>query len=366
MNRPRERAVQYDMLRVLLMIVVVLGHANFLVETGENGVDGVNYTAFFDYASPLFTPLYEGMVRVVNWIYSFHMSLFFMLSGAVACLGRPPASFGEQCRKKGKRLVLPYFTYGLLFLLPLRFISGYYATGQSLKSAVGYFLGLEQYGHLWFLVALFWCFVLFYPIGKYVMPKSVPAGVAAALGVQLLLQASGLTVFCLSFVSYYFIYFALGYAFEHYRPVVHSFVQGRRGLGPALFLALALLLALNLGFGLAVPRLYATLLNGGLVYMLCCWLVGHTGVEKTRFFGVMVEYSMYIYLLHNPMNYLILAVTARFGVLRFTWGVVAYYFARILGVVIASLVLGWAIQKLREWGKARLARLFPVRETERQ
>ena len=32
-------------------------------------------------------------------------------------------------------------------------------------------------GHLWFLIALFWCFVIFYPLEKYVFRRNIFCGI---------------------------------------------------------------------------------------------------------------------------------------------------------------------------------------------
>lgn len=51
----------------------------------------------------------------VKYIYSFHMPLFFILSGAVFS-GPQAASPGEYLRKKARRLIVPYFTMAFLCL----------------------------------------------------------------------------------------------------------------------------------------------------------------------------------------------------------------------------------------------------------
>ena len=51
-----------------------------------------------------------GVPYLSTWIYTFHMPLFFFLSGIVFS-GRK-YRFGEYLKRKMKSLVLPYFTLG--------------------------------------------------------------------------------------------------------------------------------------------------------------------------------------------------------------------------------------------------------------
>ena len=60
--------------------------------------------------------------RLTIFIYSFHMPLFFMLSGAVFA-SSPVVSFKTLVKKKTKRLILPYFVYGFAFMFLIFILS---------------------------------------------------------------------------------------------------------------------------------------------------------------------------------------------------------------------------------------------------
>ena len=60
-----------------------------------------------------------------GWVYGFYMPLFFVLSGAVLAL-RPIDKFDTIVQSKIKRLLIPYFICGWLFMLPIKYIGNFY------------------------------------------------------------------------------------------------------------------------------------------------------------------------------------------------------------------------------------------------
>lgn len=152
----------YDWVRLIATIFVVVGHASYISMTTTYG--GVQY----DLPSNL-NPIYYSSVltwirSLQNWVYGFHMPLFFMLSGAAMGL-KPIPTFDSFIKNKVKRLLVPYFVYGWFFMLPLKRIGNFY-NNETLKQAMQGFLSGEDSGHLWFLTALFWCMVVFVAIVK--------------------------------------------------------------------------------------------------------------------------------------------------------------------------------------------------------
>lgn len=117
----------------------------------------------------------EGLVK--QFIYSFHMPLFFILAGVFAKNKEDISSFKDYTRKNAKRLLLPY----VVTMLMLCAWGGIQAIA---KRDIGFFLrhlfsmvtasadgwqskwGLIYAGPMWFLVALFWVRELFYGIQR--------------------------------------------------------------------------------------------------------------------------------------------------------------------------------------------------------
>ena len=96
-----------------------------------------------------------------EWIYTFHMPLFFFLSGCVFSAKKP---FLEFLKKKCKALLVPYFCMGLLVIL-FQFLF-YSHEGESLSGDLLLkfrdLLVQIRCWDLWYLACLFWMNIIFY------------------------------------------------------------------------------------------------------------------------------------------------------------------------------------------------------------
>lgn len=83
---------------------------------------------------------------IVRWLYTFHIPLFFFLSGYVF---NPNKSFKDLIQSKSRSLLLPYLTLGI----PLIIINLFY--GYKLPNLICLFIIQERMFPLWFITALF-------------------------------------------------------------------------------------------------------------------------------------------------------------------------------------------------------------------
>jgi len=90
------------------------------------------------------------------WIYSFHIPLFFFLSGYLFNENRPFIPF---LRKKIKTLLIPYIFFSFLYIcFDKNFVISFY----SLKTICADFVLQQRYTPLWFISCLFVANILFY------------------------------------------------------------------------------------------------------------------------------------------------------------------------------------------------------------
>ncbi len=128
----KERMHYLDLLKGIGIVLVVLGH-----------------NSFHDY--------------VTQAIYFFHMPLFFVISGFLDKL--EGVSFGDYFRKKMKRLMYPYITFGVLIIIYntlFDILSGSRSSAKLMKRIAALAYGnliwennSEYIGTLWFLAGLF-------------------------------------------------------------------------------------------------------------------------------------------------------------------------------------------------------------------
>lgn len=121
----------------------------------------------------LFIVLGHTIVHSINcgtlfkFLYSFHVALFFIISGYVFDI-KNDESFFAFVKKKFFRIMIPYFVWAILFLIPYMLfgqgISGELNTNSSFQLkkqimnilyGIGYNSALKQNSSLWFLPALF-------------------------------------------------------------------------------------------------------------------------------------------------------------------------------------------------------------------
>ncbi|MEO0289433.1 MAG: acyltransferase family protein [candidate division WOR-3 bacterium] len=98
-----------------------------------------------------------------TFIYSFHMPLFFIISGFLLKI---ESNFKEFFLKRFKRLILPYFIFSFLTYLFWIFVTGRHGIGLVseigyLKPVIGTLIGLSHNDYLVHNISLWFLYVLF-------------------------------------------------------------------------------------------------------------------------------------------------------------------------------------------------------------
>ena len=176
---------EIDSLKGFSIFLVVLGHAiiYFPINLHENV-----------YCEILF--------KILS---SVHMPLFFAISGF--CFSYRD-NYREFILKKIKRLVIPYFVFNLLDIIPRTMLQQLVNRPQSIPDSIKDILLYG--GEYWFLYTLFVIFII-YPIIHKFQSKSFIRQII--VGVVLLAAAivkKPTNIFTLSAVSYYLVFFNFG------------------------------------------------------------------------------------------------------------------------------------------------------------
>lgn len=157
-----KRAVELDLMRILLTLTVILGHSRYLEWVPYDLVNGD--TCVLPANAAYWGNILSYADKLCSFIYGFHMPLFFVLSGIVAYVTKETtfSSFDKLVINKIRRLLIPYVVYGLLWMIPWRVFAQVYDK-ENIHTALEGLFNFTFSGHLWFLPALFCVFIMFYP-----------------------------------------------------------------------------------------------------------------------------------------------------------------------------------------------------------
>ncbi len=285
----RDRGIQ--ICRVVGMILVVIGHAC---------APFAGHWHHYYFQSPD-----KILSAVYGFIYMFHMHLFFMISGFLWRKDRFTSIF-DLIMNKAKRLLIPLISVFILYLMPIRFYTGWYE-GVSDSLCVGYLLAIKNLdiGHLWFLLTLFLIFVLMWGIEEWVTNQFI----------------ANLIVITVYVVSYYIdIPFRIGefliyFWVSHILCVYHhdGWYLKKSRKKTLCILVLSLLACL---VSLGIKRAFDGLIQyiGGLVFpigiFVILYLLGDLIIKEhakhITFIDELDQYSMGVYLFHEPFMYVLL------------------------------------------------------------
>lgn len=335
----RKKVSVYEWIRIIGTIFVVIGHSAYVSISSQYGE--INY-AMPEHLAQLFP--FKALDAISRYIAAFHMPLFFFLSGAVLHL-KPLKPLKEFIIGKSKRLLIPYVFVGLLFMFPIKYFTGFYSSDSFIKSVLSFFVSTGDSGHLWFLVALFLCMIIFVLMVK-ILTKFNLYNEYALLLISIILQwisASNITTEVLGIKKAlgYIFWFALGYCFEKIRKAI--------SIKQALFLSICyvMLLCLNSLELIILPYEMIILVNCFGIYLVSeLFSMLFSKIEENKAYKIFVRNLFNIYLFHDPLEYIVLKLFMDSNWLNNDLGCYIYMFCRIVVVIIVSVLIGEILRVL--------------------
>lgn len=287
------------MMRIVALFLVFFGHSVLFY------VDN----PFWQLRSPEESDFAEWSIL---FIFYFTIPIFVFVSGFLLAKSdqNRPQSLRKIISSRFKRLIIPWFLVGTLWLVPictLFDIPAYqHPMGTSLMAGYQNFL-LGQYAeHLWFLLALFWATlsgVLLLPIVKKRMFASIAITLLMALAAQLFL--SSVDYYRLSMIALPILCFGFGMFFYHAKERVETLSANRkRVLLLMLFVFMVTLICFD-------RRMNGNLYLGWLISVMGCVLFYYlfeflqdkkitSKVCSGRFYKWIESNNMEYYLFHYP------------------------------------------------------------------
>lgn len=141
-DKAKIRITYFDIAKGIGILLVLIGHL-------QNDI-------IFSY-SPY-------ILSLCSWIFSFHMPLFFIISGMlIACKKEDGKDLRETIHRKFRSIMIPYFWFSLIYILIVLYslLISKVVPLNTLFIQLWYVFGMYGMNVLWFLPALFTAEVLF-------------------------------------------------------------------------------------------------------------------------------------------------------------------------------------------------------------
>lgn len=332
-----KKVVEYDIIRVLALLLVVVGHCDFIK---SHGVDVSNIIS----ENLITYEMFEDNVRA--WIYSFHMPLFIMMSGAMYAIVRSKYTNFEYIKNRFKRLIVPYLVCGTLFAFPIKYISGYFIGDSIIKAYIKSVLTASMPGHLWFLWVLFVVSILMCACLDSFAYRKMGGGTFLLIFLIVnIVSPKGEYYFQIYRILEYPFYYLLGYYFEGtgVRSRLFNISKSRKAALAATLFAASILLIIASNNLLITNRLICNCysivqaITGTMFIFVVSSLVADNWTRKTVL-KKLLDNSFSIYLYHEPLQFALLYVFATLGLLQCFNNETGYMLLIIVRLIVGIVV----------------------------
>ena len=319
----KKKIVEYDYVRAVAVLLVILGHCRgygFYTDYGGLGYLGID--AFQSKASAV-------LGLITSTLYSFHMPLFVALSGclwAVTLRNKGLSTFKSLVTNKSERLLLPFLFTFLFWEAPLKYIAGWWQ-GSNIDILYQIIVGnILMYGnsnsHLWFLQALFIIFILAYFIERGELRRNPIKFMCVIILLSFVgryAESHHYRLLNIQTSLIYLSWFYVGFYFECYREKINSFVKTHVKwkvlIAATLFYPMIVYLNGKLPGASRYLSYYPIAIWGMFVtYCLCYKALQITPPHCLTFVNKISSYSYGLYLFSCPPNYIIIKAVAYFDI----------------------------------------------------
>ena len=345
MEIPRKQGYlnNISLLRTFAILIVVLGHSMVVYQYNWGIYNPLVKSSFFN--------------ALKTYIDTFQMPLFIFISGYMYFYCRKECGkykkFGKYSFGKIKRLLVPYICVAIMYVLPIRIMTDYkgYYGYNAFQIIYKYILTGLDVGHLWYLLAIFEIFIVFYLFEAAINKIGVPASFII-IACANIISYKFPNVFQISISIHYFMFFYLGYIIREYEKNILSLFKGKKSTVKIVTLFILQLLFLIVFSKISNSNIVGTLFKnsifllcniaGTLFYFLVLSLISYKykSLNSNRTLNFLDKESFAIYLFHSPLIYIVLKYIANKNVSPFL--VVPSMFIIIL---FGSLGISYLIKK---------------------
>lgn len=355
-----KRKNELDILRIILTILVVLGHGSYYSMITRFG--GIHYDQLMSNAGVNDTTFHFFLNHFHGWIYSFHMPAFFCLSGAIfgmEVMRHKYQSLSKLLVAKLKRLIIPLFFVWFIWNVPIKLISGYYDVTDTLITKIFLQIIFPANVYLWFLEALYIITIFVYLLHKHISNVKIQFLVVVFLNiVGVALNHYYRLDVPLGNPLRYVLWFWLGDYIEHITQLILQY-----GLRLFRYKTLQLLIiGTTFYFGIyLIIQIFESRIwlvaEMVLAFLGILWswtislVIAHTLSEKQSEIVKNSSGLTYgIYLWAEPVNYLLLFLVWQFLGIEFFGteiGAIYIFFIRVVGSVFIAIIIMLLLKKTK-------------------
>lgn len=147
-------------LRAIAILTVVIGHSIIIYSSEWNMMQ-----------TSVECPFFDSLKHIINL---YQMQLYFFISGFLMYgTLQKNVSFNQFLKDKVRRILVPYFFVGLLWMIPVKTLINIsdFSIKQLFSQIINLIDGVSN-GHLWFLYSLFTIFLFFFIANSAVLRVS--------------------------------------------------------------------------------------------------------------------------------------------------------------------------------------------------
>lgn len=276
-----------DFIKVITLLLVVLAHVTRM------------YTGYGAVEINIINPVLKF---ITEYIYGFHMPLFFAMSGFVYSLCIKKGKYMNKIDfivNKFKRLIIPYLFIGVFYVAPIMIflnLTDYSFFQFIIKNIL---IGSDS-RHLWYLSSLFIIFI----ISIVIRPKNIKSSLVAILFsfllIMLVKNINFIPTIIMNAISY-MPYFYIGYCLFFLVEKAELFENNNM---IKIITLLLLLLIYSLSFYYKIPSLILSSI-GIISFFFLFYTIPERFYKNNRVYLLIKKYNMGIYLFHPMIIYIL-------------------------------------------------------------
>lgn len=255
------------------------------------------------------------------------MPLFVFISGYMFYYCRKECGKYKKLSKfsfdKIKRLLVPYICVAVMFVVPIRVMTDYkgYSGNNTFEIIYKYIMTGLDAGHLWYLIAIFEIFIVFYLFESTINKIGVPASLII-IACASIISFKFPDAFQISKSIHYFMFFYLGYIIRKYEQNFKIEFKGKNNTLLIIILFILQFSFLAVSYKISNSNIMGTLsinlmyllsnISATIFYFTVLSTIStkYKRLNNNKIIKFLDRESFAIYLFHSPLIYIVLKYVA--------------------------------------------------------